>query len=262
MQFKSPYFTFDGKSSRDFQLQLCQVGSSDSDRGFGLARTIEKDTSITYSHTIKNISYSDVTLDLTLAKMDKNKLLPITEEEKFEIISWLFQDEFKPFISEDDESKIYYVIFTEGSSYQNALEQGYLKLKLYLNAPCAFSPVETTAFEVVGTHYVDLTHKSNVAKFSEPDFEFQLRGDATSFRVENLATGDVMSFEDLPKGTHIQCYNEGMKQVSCVNDPNLNVRKYMKQTKWIRLVKGVNRLCVSSPSATVAVVKQSRIALS
>lgn len=262
MQFKSPYFIFNGKSSRDFQLRICQVGSNSSTSLFGTNRTLEKETTTGFTTSIKNINYGDVTIELTLIKTDGNVPLPISEQEKFEIISWLFQDEFKPFISEDDESKIYYAVFTKGSSYQNALKQGYLNLTMQLNAPCAFSPIQTGYFSVNGHQVIELVNRSNVGTYSEPDFEFQLLEESTSFKIENLNTGDVMSFEGLPEGAHIQCYNESIKQTVCVNDPNLNVRKYMVDKNWIRLAKGVNRLRITTESAKVAIVGQAKIALS
>lgn len=262
MLFKSPYFKFNGRSSKDFQLRICQIGSSSNNSLFGATRTLEKDTSSVWVHPLKKITYTDATIDITLIKTDGNIPLPISDEEKFEIISWLFQDDFKPFISDDDESKIYYAMFTNGSSYQNGLKQGYLTLTMTLNAPCAFSPINTGYFQVNGDYYVDLTNRTNLGSYTEPDIEFQLTGEATSLYIENLSTGDVMSFEGLPKGSHIQCYNEGMKQLLCVNNPNLNLRPFMKEKSWIRLAKGVNRLHVISDSATVAITGQSRIALS
>lgn len=262
MQFKSPHFKFNGRSSKEFQLRICQIGSSSTNPIFGATRTLEKDTSSNWVHPLKKISYTDATMDITLIKTDGNIPLPITDDEKFEIISWLFQDDFKPFISEDDENKIYYAMFTGGSSYQNALKQGYLTLNMQLNAPCAFSPINTGFFKVEGDYYLDLTNRTNLGTYTEPDIELQLTGDTTSIRIENLSTGDVMSFEGLPKGSHIKCYNESMKQLLCVNDPNLNLRPFMKDKTWIRLAKGINRLRITSDSATVAIVGQSRIALS
>lgn len=262
MSFKSPFFKFNGKSSRDFQLRICQVGTKDSTSPFGLARTIEKETDYGFSTSIKSIKYNDVTIDLTLVKTDGNIALPFSEDEKFEIISWLFQDDFKPFISDDDESKIYYVLFTKGSNYQNALKQGYINLTMQLNAPCAFSPINTGYFVVDGEQLIEITNKTNVGTYSEPDLEFQLLGETTSFKIENLNTGDVMSFEGLEKGSHVQCYNEGMKQVICVNDPSMNLRKFMVDKKWLRLARGVNHLRITTESAKVAIVGQSKIALS
>ena len=260
MQFKSPYFKFNGKSSRDFQLRLCQIGSKDSTDLFGLSRTIQKETT-GLIHSITSMTYSDVTIDLTLVKTDGNVPLPMSDKDKFEIISWLFQDDFKPFISEDDESKIYYAIFTKGSNYQNGLKQGYINVTMMLNAPCAFSPINTGIFNVKGEMLVEITNTSNVGDYSEPDFEFQLLGQATSFKIENLNTGDVMSFEGLPVETHIQAYNEGMIQLLCSNNPSLNIRKFLVDKKWLRLAKGVNQLRITTPSAKVAIVGQSTIAL-
>lgn len=262
MQFKNPFFTFNGRSSREFQLRICQVGTQNNLPTFGITRSIEKSDSTAFITSISNIKYSDVTIDITLAKTDGNVPLPISEQEKFEIISWLFQDEFKPFISEDDESKIYYAVFTKGSSYQNALKQGYLNLTMQLNAPCAFSPIQTGYFSVNGHQVIELVNRSNVGTYSEPDFEFQLLEESTSFKIENLNTGDVMSFDGLPEGAHIQCYNEGMKQLLCVNDPSFNARKHMKDKKWIRLAKGTNHLRITTESAKVAIVGQAKLALS
>lgn len=261
MQFKSPFFTFDGKSCRDFQLRICKIGNNTTMSNFGVNRTPQEEARGMIRH-IKEITYNDISFEITLVKSKNNIPLPLTETEKFEIISWLFKDEYKPFISEDDESKVYYVFFTEASSYQNALKQGYINLTVRLNAPCAFSPIETGYFTVEGETFIDLVNRSNVGTFIEPDLEFQLKGDATSFKIENLNTGDVMSFEDLPIGSHIQCYNEGMKQAISITDPDLNVRRYMLDKAWLRLAKGKNRLRITSEFASVSIVGQARLALS
>lgn len=262
MQFKSPFFTFNGKSCRDFQLRICRVGDGANTSIFGLNRSFEYNESNPLIRTIKNTKYNDTTIEITLVKAKNNIPLPLTKEEKFEIISWLFQEDYKPFISEDDESKIYFAIFTQGNSYQNALEQGYINLTMHLNAACAFSPIETGFFNVRGEYFIDLINHSNVGVYCEPDLEIKLLENTTSFEIVNLNTGDRMSFKDLPKGTHLQLYNESMKQMICVNDPDLNLRKYIQDKDWLRLARGLNRLYIKTEAAQVAIVGQSKIALS
>ena len=260
MLFKSPHFRFNGKSSRDFQLRICEVGNGSETHAFGVERSVNAETTVGMVSTFKDFSYNNSSFDITLVKTNGHQVLPFTKDERFEIIQWLFQDGFKPFISEDDESKIYYVLFTAGSRYYNGLDQGYLNLTIQLNAPCAFSPVLTHFYQVEGTQLIELENKTNVEPFTYPDIEFWLNGETTDLMIENLTTGDVTSFSNLRKETHLYCYNEGMKQLQCINNATYNARPSFNN-KWIKLAQGRNLLRITSPHAHVKLISQTKLAL-
>ena len=150
-----------------------------------------------------------------------------SEQDKFEIVQWLFKDDFKAITFDDQKDILYYVMFTKGSSYQNGFKQGYLNLTMELNAPCGFTNITTDVMRVQEETTFEIFNRTNVEAFSYPDVEFELIGETDWIEIENLTTGDVMRFEGLNPSTHAYCYNEGLKQHAvlvpipiCMNDRN------------------------------------------
>ena len=261
MFLKSKGFNFNGKHTDDFQLRIFQVGLSDATQSFGLDRSLELEKTNHLVSQLKTIKHNALKFEITLSKTDGISLLPFTEEDKFEIIRWLFQnDDFKPITFDDQKDIIYYVMFTKGSSYQNAFKEGYLNLTMELNAPCGFTNITTGAMRVQGETTFELFNRTNVESLTYPDIEFELIGRTTAIQIENLTTGDVMLFEGLAPSSHIYCYNEGLKQLSCVNNPSYNVRPYFNK-QWLKLAYGRNIIRVSSPDANINIIGQSKIAI-
>lgn len=258
--FKEFYFTFNGRYSKDFQLKIVNIGSSE-DRPFGWSRTIETETNNSLIPTFKGVKNGTTTTKITLMKCNAHQPLPITEEEKFEIIRWLFQDEFKPFISDENKDLIYYVMFTKGNGYQNALKQGYFELELQFNAPFAFTNITSYPLLVRERLEVEIPYRSNVQTYFEPDLEFKLSSQSTWIEILNLTTGDCVRFENLPPNSHVYLYNEGLKQCLMVDDPSYNLRPHFNK-QWLRLAYGINHLVIQSPEAMVNLVGQSKIAIS
>ena len=257
--FNSPHFTFDGRSSKEFQLKIVRIGAKDK-TSFGWNRTLETEMNHTLVPTLKGIQNATLTYTITLIKKDAINPLPITEDEKFEIIRWLFQDEFKPFISDDNKDLIYYVMFTKGAGFQNGLNEGYFELELQFNAPFAFTPITTHSLVVRNRLETKLTYRSNVQSYLEPDIEFQLSPNSTWIEIQNETTGDVVRFENLPPNSRIYIYNEGIKQAVMVDNPTYNLRPHFNG-KWLRLAYGVNHLVIQSPEVMVNIMGQSKIAI-
>lgn len=260
MNFKSPHFTFDGISSKDFQLRICRVGKSDSTGIFGVERSIEEEVGNGLIPVFKKVKYNSVSIPLTLIKTDGDNPLPFTEDDKFEIVKWLFQDEYKPFTSEDKKDVVYYAIFTKGSNYENALKHGYINLTMRLNAPFGYSNLLTSPTSVVGETVIELFNRSNVGEFIYPDIELKTNQEITDIEIENLSTGDIMTFTDLPVESHVYCYNEDLKQFLMKNNPSYNVRKHYKGN-WLKLAYGRNLIRVKSKNCQIKLIAQSKIAL-
>lgn len=257
--FKSFYFTFNGRSSKEFQLKIVNIGSTKS-RPFGWERTLETETNHTLVPTFKGTKVGTLKQTITLMKMNATQPLPISEDEKFETIRWLFKDEFKPFISDENKDLIYYVMFTKGSGYQNGLKQGYFELEMEFNAPFAFTPILNHPLLVRGRVETEITYRSNVQPYLEPDIEFKLSSQSTWIEILNQTTGDCVRFENLPPNSHIYIYNEGLKQCVMVDDHSYNLRPHFNK-QWLRLAYGVNHLIIQSPEAMVNIMGQSKIAI-
>ena len=260
MNFKSPHFTFDGISSKDFQLRICRVGNGNETGVFGVDRTIEEETGSGLVPIFKGVKYNSVSISITLIKTDGDVALPFTEQDKFEIVKWLFRDEYKTFTTEDKKDVVYYVMFTKGSNYENALKQGYINLTMRLNAPFGYTNITTNPASVEGETMIELFNRSNVGEFIYPDIEFKTGQVITDVVIENLSTGDVMTFTDLPTESHVYCYNEDLKQFLMKNNPSYNVRKHYKGN-WLKLAYGRNLIRVRSKDCQIKLIAQSKIAL-
>ena len=257
---KSKGFYFDGKHTSDFQLRMVSLDSNEQTQPFGLNKTLELESTGTMVSGLKSVKYNSVKFDIVLTKSDGISLLPFSEQEKFEIIQWLFQDEFKPISFDDQKDVLYYVVFTTGTNYQNGFKQGYLKLTMELNAPCGFTHPTKEELRVVGETTIEVFNRTNVERFSYPDIEFKLMGDSCELIIENLTTGEKMSFKEIAPQTHAYCYNESMKQLSCLNDPSYNLRPCFNGT-WLRFCQGRNVIRIQATDAYVSIIGQSKIAL-
>ena len=260
MFLKSKGFNFNHRHTDEFDLRIVSIGSSENTQSFGIDRSLETETIGEMITSLKSIKYNSLTFELTLCKTDGIQLLPFSEEDKFEIIRWLFQDDFKPIIFDDQKDVVYYVMFTKGSSYQNGFKQGYLNLSLQLNAPCGFTHLTSGRMRVQGETTFDLFHRSNVEAETYPDIEFELLGDTTAVKIENLTTGETMEFTGLNPKTQAYCYNEGLKQLSCLNNPSYNIRPCFNRT-WLRLIYGRNTIKITTTDANVNIIGQTKIAL-
>lgn len=258
MQFKSFGFSFDGKHSSQYSLRIAQVGNGDSTSIFGIQRSIKTEQSGTFTSSLSSIEYSNSSFEITLVKTDGDSIIPFERDEMFEIVEWLFQDDYKVFISDDNRDVMYYAIFKSGSKYENALKQGYLTLQMELNAPCGFSTIQINPLTVQDEITVEIFNKSNLETWNYPDVEFHSYAGGL-LEIENLTTGEVMAFDNLKAGCHVYCYNEDLKQFQCLNDPNYNVRHCFNKT-WLRLVKGRNEIRIKATHAQVRIIGQTKVA--
>ena len=85
MQLSGSTISFNGINSSRYGLYLCSTENT-RERDYGVDRSIEKENGV-----IKSISTTEKVINLQLVKLDKyNNPLPISEDELFEINSWLF----------------------------------------------------------------------------------------------------------------------------------------------------------------------------
>lgn len=256
--FKNMYFTYNGKSSKEFNLVICNTGDTSSTSIMGVERSVNEETN-GFKPVFKGFNYTTPTIDITLSKMKDGYASPITEEDMHKINQWLFGDEnYHAFISDDNKDIIYYVVFTKGGKWTNGLRQGYINLSMRLDSPCAYSPVRHHKYKVKGSKTFEITCKNNVGKFIEPDIEFKINS-GDSIIINNTTTGDRMEFAKLPTNTHLYCYNEDMKQIICENDSNFNARPHFNK-QWLKLAYGKNVITITG-DCDIDIITQDKIAL-
>ena len=261
MQFNNFYFRFDGLNSRDKNLVLVTVDGLSQNNQNGLQFGVNK--TIAYSQNSNDISSIDIkplTIPVTIMKLDGYGIpMPYEPYELDEICRWLFQDEFKPFISFDDTSIVSYVMFTQGNNFKNSANEGCLNLTMTLSDGYAYTHQKVEYVRVTGSKVIEVINNSNFQRFVYPDIEFELIGDNTNLSIKNLDFGESMDFTGLEKNEHIYCYNDGLKYVeSKVDKTRILNTKF--NDKWIKLHYGKNRIKVTG-DCIIKIITQCPIAL-
>ena len=131
--FQETYFTYDGISSKEFGVIIARTDNSMFSREFGLNRDIISEQT-NHNPIPFNFGYTTEPLSgkITIAGRD-NKL---DTKRLSQIAKWLYKDDYKPLISNDNPDVVYYVKFTDQAdlSLGNA-DEGYIALSFIANAP-------------------------------------------------------------------------------------------------------------------------------
>lgn len=260
-QLRGMTITYNGICSERFGLYLCDVGNTNRSRSFGAKQILETEEGVNDTPIFKKLKKSVQSFDIQLVKLSKNRMpLPITEDELFEINRWLFSpSEYKPLIV-DKQDIVYYGVFTEGNSWQNESDEGYLTLKFQMDSPYGYSTIQNSDCRVKGEKTIILTSKHNAQKYNEVDIEFLLDEGQTQLIIENLTTGQRMEFDNLDDSCrHVYVYNEGIKHVISKTNPNVNMLPKFNRV-FIRLAYGSNNIKIYG-SGRVRFISQAKILL-
>lgn len=260
MQFRDVYFQFDGKSSKHKNLKIVSVDGGNKDIIFGVEQEIKEYDSATDIPIHLGVKRKVPTIPITIMKMNEyNIAKPYRKGELEEICRWLFQKEYKPFVSFDNTGVVYYVIFTKGRNFENAAKEGYINLEMRLNAPHAYSNQLVDYFRVNGEKRVEIYNSSNLEKFIYPDIEFELLKGTTRLEIINESINQRVVFDGLEFNEHIYVYNDGLKDLLSMKDKNRNIfNKFNKE--WLKLNYGRNRLKIIG-ECNIKFINQHPIAL-
>lgn len=241
MQLKGSTISFNGINSSRYGLYLCSVGGSE-DRSFGISRSVEAEDG-----GIKSITSEVKTIEIQLVKLGGQFYdpMPLTDEELEDISHWLFSpEEYKPLMV-DNQSKVYYGIFVDGSIWQNGAKQGYLTLQFQLDSGHGYGVLQNTDVRVNGSRTITLNSRHTVGKYNEIDIEIELANNETALTIENLTTGQKMTLKNVPQNCrHIRIYNDKLKHIANVDNPSQNLRPYFNK-EFIHLSYGTNTIKVT-----------------
>ena len=159
------------------------------------------------------------------------------------IASWLFKDTYKPFYSEDDPDKIYYLFATNQVDFlTNGMNEGYFEVTFKSKYPYALTTASTPTYTINGTQFVTINNPSNVAQYYYPQFEFTIT-DTSSFSIENLSDGSRSTVQNVVAIGETVYFDNAKKQIISSTGNS----KYADFNKnWFRLVQGTNNLNISS----------------
>lgn len=260
-QFRNVGFTFDGINAEDLGYYIVSLDSKNSSV-LGTNRTIKEEDTNNFAKSFQGVKYNDFTFEITITKANKNKTLPITEEDIFFLNNWLMKPEdYRIFISHQNRDILYYALFTEMSDVRFAQRTGYVTLKMRLSSGCSYSTVAHHQYTIEHYKTIEIYNKSNVGEYIYPDVNFITNhaSGTAKVKIENQTLGEVMGFTSLPSGIEVMCYNEGLKQVVCVSDETINLRPNFNK-QWLRLAYGRNVIKVTG-NCTIDIFFQNKIAI-
>lgn len=259
-QFRNVGFTFDGINAEDLGYYIVSLDSKNSSV-LGTNRTIKEEDTNNFAKSFQGVKYNDFTFEITITKANKNKALPITEEDIFFLNNWLMKPEdYRIFISHQNRDILYYALFTEMSDVRFAQRTGYITLKMRLSSGCSYSTVAHHAHKVAPNHTIEIYNKSNVEDYVYPDVNFITRFESNNgIRIINQTLGETMEFWNLPPNHEFMCYNEGLKQVVCVTNGELNLQPLFNK-KWLRLAYGRNVIRIEG-TCDIDIFFQNKIAI-
>lgn len=243
--FISEYFTYDGIDSRDFDIFVVRDnGENIIEATFGISQSIVEET-------IKNrpipffygVTYEPLTFRISIAREDE-----WTDDIKQQVVQWLFQKTYKPFISSDNLGVAYYCMPTgQNTRFFNSLGQGYAEIEFRCDAPWGWSyPQSADSFDLTvnpTTTTITLSNLSNIVQYYEPEIEIQMMGTSTDVTLTNHSDGGrVFEFTNLQPGETVYVHNYRKQILSDV--PNVfRLNDFNKN--WLRLVRGDNTIEVA-----------------
>lgn len=239
-QFREMSFTFDGICSSDLGYYIITT-ETNGESQMGLIKSIVEEESNNFAKAFKGVTYEAFSFEIQVTKLNNDYSLGYINEKDVEFLNnWLIKPrEYKIFTSGDNRDILYYALFTEMKSVRFG-EEGYITLQMRLNSGCSYSTVAHHQYSVEDSRVIEIYTRSTVEEYIYPDINFIARGEGNnSIYIYNDTLGEEMSFSNIPQNYEIMAYNEGMKQVRCMNDKTFNVNHRFNKN-WLKLAYGRN----------------------
>jgi len=240
----STNFVFDGVNSEVKGLYLVRNSNGMFPLPYVSGRDIKEDyPSKARAPYFFNIQHQQPTITLAFSTltndMNSNKLS--------ELASWLFQDEYKEFYSEDNPDKIYYLMASNEINFMtNGNNEGYFEVQFKSKFPYALTQEEEIVIDLstnTSSTTVKLYNKDNVHKYYYPEIEISVVSAAPSvITFTNTSdTNRLTSFGGYVAGEIIYANNDRKQIIS-----NLGTYLYDDFNKnWLRLVQGDNKISIT-----------------
>lgn len=236
----STNFYFNGRSNEIYGLYLVRTSNNMIASPYVPAREIKEDFPFNarqpFHYGAQNqpqiivLTFSTLTNDLTPEKLTT-------------IASWLFQDDYKEFYSEDNPEKIYYLMATgETPAITSIGNEGYLEVRFRSKFPYALTAQTTPTYEISGTGAVEFDDAlCNVYEYFYPIMEITVSSTPTTITFLDVAHSRTTSFGGLTVGEVIYVDNNKKQIISSLG--NYLYDDFNKN--WLRLVYGWNYFTVT-----------------
>ena len=235
--FLSQHFSYDRIKSIDMGVTMQYINKNLDSIHFGINRTVNEEY-IGDTNYFQGVSNKPMEFDIEIAKLDGNKW---TLNERQKISRWLFQNDYKEFISCDYPYIKYYAIFTEKTvRWDNGINEGFITAHVKIKDPYAYSSMFIERHVLENTeNIIYIENMSNLNEYIYPVFEF------TS--LENQDVTFINLYDNLPP-CKIDNLHKGEKII--IDNINEEVESDLPNSfrlsdfnmEWFRLVYGVNQI--------------------
>jgi len=237
-------FTFNGITSETMGVSLVRLESGVINTPFTSSKTILEThpnrVLYPYFHGVK---HNPLEFTITIASetndMDSSKL--------YSLAQWLFKTEYKPFISDDNPNRVYYVMAINKADFiTNGLDEGYFTIQFRCRDGFAWTVEEEEVFDLsasTGSTPISMGNDSNIDEWFYPELEIQLQGTDTEFELINTDdSNNNLKFTGLEVGETI--YIDNQKRI-ILSSQGVDVNKFGAfNGNWFRLQYGVNTVNV------------------
>lgn len=243
--FYSEKFIFDGIEN-DFK-DVVLVTTSNNDIlnivGSSYSETLKKmNTNTDNPYYVRESKDAEtMTLEFCLVNPKDNSPMVWEQEDLEDIISWLVQDEFKPFISYDNEEIVYYMKATKVSKKFNHEYKGMLVIEYQLYTNYAYKKFNKKIVSEDEAEVKIVNESSTLDKYYSPIIEIKCNEDSI-VSIKNLTDTDTtkeLKTVEMKKDDELIIDN----LLFTVQDKDGN-NKFLSldERGWIRLLKGNNIL--------------------
>lgn len=237
----STKFYFDGIHSDTKGLSLIRTSGGIFDLPFVTARNIREEYP---TNAIAPYHFGTQLQPQTITMAFSTLINNMTSSKLQEIASWLFQDDYKEFYSEDNPDKRYYLIATSEINFKtNGANEGYLEVQFRSKYPYALTMAATPTYTISGSGNIVINNTSNVYRYYYPELQFTVNSSSpTTITFTNTTDSNrITSFTGLSNGEIIYMNNQKRTLISSTG----NYRYNSFNKNWLRLIQGINTISVS-----------------
>lgn len=242
--FTNTTFTFDSQQSTQYGLILVNLDTGEKHASFSIGREISeekvKNNPIPYFFGVEE---EPLYFTVTLAREDGEEW---DYDTRVNVVKWLFQDEYKPFISTDHPYIVFNCMIVErpekiliGNTFR------LIELTFRCDSPWAWSPFFINNYDLSdneSTQIITMNNSSNIEKYNHPEIWIKSLDGGTISLKNTSDGGREFILNDLQVNETIYLNNK-LKQIE-TDVPSVYRLKDFNRS-WLRLRYGVNQIVVT-----------------
>lgn len=244
----STKFTYNGITSDSMGVYLVRTSSGIITRPYVPARTVREDyPSQAQQPYFFGTQINAFTISLTFSTLDNT----MTDSKLKTLASWLFQNDYKPFISDDNPNVIHYLMQIGEVKFEtNGNREGYFTAEFRSKFPFALTTEATPTYNLTNnntTTTITLNNESNVYEHYNPTYRFVVSSTPTSTATPTLLIKNLLdnnreqAFYSLNIGETLFVDNN-----KCLILSSTGEYRYGNMTgNWLRLIQGNNSLQIT-----------------